>query len=149
MLLNNERTDIRLPGSKSLLDFEHNDVVRPQAKELLTSFKSFTTMQNFFRTGGGASSTSSPHNQDQMQDKTIRRPQEDTFDIQLSSQQNMPPGVLLQKFQTLFNRFQYLFAATPQDRLFFNQKNGSKKSYAHRGKKISDPNRRGGFFNKK
>jgi hypothetical protein len=56
-LLNNERIEIRLPGAKNLLDFEQGDVVRPAAKEALSSYKSFTTMQSFFRDGGTFSPT--------------------------------------------------------------------------------------------
>jgi hypothetical protein len=51
-IINNKRTALRFPGAMEYLDVNQHDVVRPQAKEILQSYKALTTMKKFFLEGG-------------------------------------------------------------------------------------------------
>jgi ribonuclease HI len=59
--INNERTDLRFPGTKDVLDNNLGEVLRPQASKLLNSIKTSSSTGKFFRSGEGATSLLPPH----------------------------------------------------------------------------------------
>jgi hypothetical protein len=142
--LNNRRTELIIPNTKVLLDLEQSEVIRPAAKNVLSSYKSLSTIQSFFRGGGGVPSFSPPRFQVQSQTSGVgfSTPQAQIFDPyrqqQNASFQDSQSVDLLQQVQTLLGSVQQLLPTAPQRNQYYGPRRGSKRFFNYRGKRASE-----------
>jgi hypothetical protein len=114
-VINNKRTALRFPGAMEFLDVNQHDVVRPQAKEILQSYKTLSTMKKFFLEGG-ETKVLSPQFSQSNTDSGLSQIQQSSnfFSNPVTSAQNAQEKGLLSSIYSTLRGIELAIAQRPQ-----------------------------------